>query len=164
MARVNNNYDKLHPEAKKLAQKFGMDQLCFNPYFNNVAQLIEVVHSVHESLELIDELLADDNYDVYQPVVKPTTHGEGAAAVEVPRGILFHNYEYDKDGICIKGNCIIPTNQNHANIQKDFEKLVPELIEAGKAEDEIRLALEMLVRSYDPCISCSTHYLQVEFN
>ncbi|MGM0597598.1 MAG: Ni/Fe hydrogenase subunit alpha [Myxococcota bacterium] len=164
MARVNNNYDKLHPEAKKLAQKFGMDKLCFNPYFNNVAQLIEVVHSVHETLGLIDELLADDNYDVYQPKVEPTTHGEGAAAVEVPRGILFHNYEYDKDGICIKGNCIIPTNQNHANIQKDFEKLVPELIEAGKSEDEIRLALEMLVRSYDPCISCSTHYLQVEFN
>ena len=55
------------------------------------------------------------------------------------------------------GNCIIPTNQNHGNIQLDMEKLVPEMIEADKTKDEIELTLEMLVRAYDPCISCSTH-------
>ncbi len=61
------------------------------------------------------------------------------------------------------GNCIIPTGQNHANIQADFDKLVPELLEADKSEKEMELALEMLVRAYDPCISCSTHYLDVTF-
>ena len=81
----------------------------------------------------------------------------------MPRGILFHEYEYDADGICQGGNCIIPTNQNHNNIQHDFDKLVPELLEADKSEKEMELALEMLVRAYDPCISCSTHALDVKF-
>ena len=53
--------------------------------------------------------------------------------------------------------------QNHANIQADFDALLPELLAADKTEDEIRLAFEMLVRAYDPCISCSTHLLDVEF-
>jgi coenzyme F420-reducing hydrogenase alpha subunit len=81
----------------------------------------------------------------------------------VPRGILFHEYGYDDAGMCLGGNCIIPTNQNHANIQNDFEKLVPELVARDASEKEMELALEMLVRSYDPCISCSTHFLDVRF-
>ena len=82
-------------------------------------------------------------------------------AIEAPRGILFHAYEFDKNGECTWGNCCIPTNQNHANIQKDFEKLVPEYMHEG--EDALRQKMEMLVRAYDPCISCSTHMLNVEF-
>jgi coenzyme F420-reducing hydrogenase alpha subunit len=65
--------------------------------------------------------------------------------------------------MCTGGNCIIPTNQNHANIQLDLESLVPELLAAKKDEKSIELGLEMLVRAYDPCISCSTHYLKVDF-
>lgn len=82
--------------------------------------------------------------------------------VEAPRGILFHDYTYNEDGILTKANCVIPTNQNHNNIQKDMEGLVPVIL--SRPEDEIRLTLEMLVRAYDPCISCSTHYLNVEWN
>lgn len=63
--------------------------------------------------------------------------------------------------MCTAANCIIPTNQNHANIQYDMEKMVPEIMD--KPKEEVELALEMLVRAYDPCISCSTHYLKVEF-
>jgi coenzyme F420-reducing hydrogenase alpha subunit len=96
-------------------------------------------------------------------LVKPSKYSKGAGGVEVPRGILFHEYEYDKQGMCLAGNCIIPTNQNHANIQNDFDKLVPELVAQDAGEKEMELALEMLVRSYDPCISCSTHYLDVKF-
>ena len=82
----------------------------------------------------------------------------------MPRGILFHEYELRRRRACASsGNCIIPTNQNHNNIQHDFEKLVPELVAQDKSEKEMELALEMLVRSYDPCISCSTHYLDVKF-
>ena len=98
-----------------------------------------------------------------EPLVEPTRYSTGAGATEVPRGILFHEYGYDKDGMCLGGNCIIPTNQNHANIQNDFDKLVPELVAQDAGEKEMELALEMLVRSYDPCISCSTHYLDVKF-
>ncbi|MBF0207835.1 MAG: Ni/Fe hydrogenase subunit alpha [Oligoflexia bacterium] len=161
LARFNNNYDMLHPEAKKVAASLGFKPICTNPYMNSVAQVIEIVNDVHCSLKLIDELLAAGIKD--EPLVKPAKYSRGASAVEVPRGILFHEYEYDRDGMCLAGNCIIPTNQNHANIQLDFEKLVPELLAAEKNEKEIELALEMLVRAYDPCISCSTHYLKVNF-
>ena len=88
--------------------------------------------------------------------------GRGIGAVEAPRGILFHDYTYDENGILTKANCIIPTNQNHNNIQKDMEALVPAIL--NRPEDEIRLTLEMLVRAYDPCISCSTHLLKVSFS
>jgi coenzyme F420-reducing hydrogenase alpha subunit len=155
LARFNVNYDQLHPEAKKAAERLGIQPVYTNPYFNTVAQVVEIVHSAHEALRLIDELLATGV--THEPLVEPTRFGTGASAVEVPRGILFHEYSYDDEGLCTEANCIIPTNQNHANIQADFEALLPRLLAAEKTEDEIRLALEMLVRSYDPCISCSTH-------
>ncbi len=81
--------------------------------------------------------------------------GRGSGSTEVPRGILFHEYEYNQDGECVWANSIIPTNQNHANIQKDLETLVPEIKDSP--QEEIELTAEMLVRAYDPCISCSTH-------
>jgi sulfhydrogenase subunit alpha len=87
--------------------------------------------------------------------------GRGVGAVEAPRGLLIHDYTFDGKGILTGANCIIPTNQNHNNIQKDMEALVPGIL--NLSEDEIRLRLEMLVRSYDPCISCSTHALKVSF-
>ncbi|MBT3258028.1 MAG: Ni/Fe hydrogenase subunit alpha, partial [Deltaproteobacteria bacterium] len=81
--------------------------------------------------------------------------GRGVGAVDVPRGTLFHDYTYDGKGKCVEANLVIPTNQNHANIQADMEDLVP-LIRDMPGE-KMNLTLEMLVRAYDPCISCSTH-------
>ncbi|MEN8254159.1 MAG: nickel-dependent hydrogenase large subunit [Verrucomicrobiota bacterium] len=161
LARINLNYDMLHPEAKKLAEGLGFKTLCFNPYMNSVAQFVEAVHSVYMSVGYIDQILEVGLKD--EKPAAPTKFGRGAGATEVPRGILFHEYEYDQDGFCTMGNCIIPTNQNHGNIQRDFDKLVPELLAMDKTEKEMELALEMLVRAYDPCISCSTHYLDVTF-
>lgn len=162
LARFNNNYEQLHPEAKKIAEVLGMKPIIGNPYLNSAAQVIECAHSVHESLRMIDEILADGGIKE-EGIVQPVKFSSGTGSTEVPRGILFHEYNYDENGFCIGGNCIIPTNQNHANIQADFDKLVPELLEADKTKEEMALALEMLVRAYDPCISCSTHYLNVEF-
>jgi coenzyme F420-reducing hydrogenase alpha subunit len=162
LARFNNNFDQLHPVAKEKAAELGMKPICFNTYLNTAAQVVECVHSLFEGIRLCDELVKSGVKD--EPLVKPTKHGsEGAALIEVPRGILFHSYTFDKDGMCVNGNCIIPTNQNHGNIQLDFEKLLPELLAANKTEKEIELAMEMMVRAYDPCISCSTHYLKVDF-
>jgi coenzyme F420-reducing hydrogenase alpha subunit len=161
LARFNNNYDRLHPKAKEVAESLGFQPICTNPYMNTVAQAVEIVSDIYESVALLDELL-DAGVEL-QPLVEPAKYGSGSGATEVPRGILFHEYAYDADGMCLGGNCIIPTNQNHNNIQHDFEKLVPELVAQDKGEKEMELALEMLVRSYDPCISCSTHYLDVKF-
>jgi sulfhydrogenase subunit alpha len=159
LARFNLNYDKLLPMAKEAAQSLGLKPVNYNTYMNTVAQVVECVHSFEDSLRIIDELLKEGIHDE-KPQVTPRA-GKGAGAVEVPRGILFHEYEYDGEGRCTGANCVIPTNLNHANIQLDFEALVPTLI--GKSEKEIELALEMMVRAYDPCISCSTHYLRVNF-
>jgi len=161
LARFNNNFERLTPEAKGVAAKLGMKPVCGNPYLNTAAQVVEIVESFYDSLRIIDELLTTGVK--HEELVKPTKFATGAGATEVPRGILFHEYTYDQDGMCTAGNCIIPTNQNHANIQGDFDKLVPELIAKNATEKQMELALEMLVRAYDPCISCSTHYLDVTF-
>ena len=108
----------------------------------------------------IRDRLLDRGVRGERPKVEPRA-GRGIGAVEVPRGILFHDYTIDGMGNCTKANCIIPTNQNHANIQKDMEELAPSLVH--RPEREIELTLEMLVRAYDPCISCSTHYAKVHF-
>lgn len=160
LARFNLNSRKLSPMAREWAERFGLKPICSNPFMNNVAQFIELVHSREESVRIIDSLLSKGLKNERKPEVKPRA-GRGVGAVEVPRGILFHDYTYDRMGICTKVNCIIPTNQNHNNIQKDLESFSPTLIQ--KSEKEIELGLEMLVRAYDPCISCSTHLLKVRF-
>jgi sulfhydrogenase subunit alpha len=159
LARFNNNAELLSPIAKEVAQSFGLKKGCCNPFMNNVAQVVEIPHVVETAIGFIDTLLTKGLKD--EKVTVTPRAGRGAAAIEAPRGILFHEYEFDKKGDCVDGNCCIPTNQNHANIQKDFEKFVPMYMDKG--EDFLRQGLEMLVRSYDPCISCSTHMLNIEF-
>jgi sulfhydrogenase subunit alpha len=155
LARYNNNYQQLTNLSSSIAGILGLKGRCFNPYMNNIAQLVECVFAVERSIDHIDWLL-DRDLELENPEIKVKA-GRGVGSIEVPRGILFHDYEYDDRGICVKANCVIPTNLNHNNIQLDFEKIVPELMAQGKNQEEIRFYLEMLVRAYDPCISCSTH-------
>jgi coenzyme F420-reducing hydrogenase alpha subunit len=159
LARFNNNAELLSPLAQGLVKAFGLKKGCCNPFMNSVVQLIETAHVVETSIQMIDTLLTKGlkNETVK---VKPKA-GRGSGCVEAPRGILFHTYEFDKKGDCTAANVCIPTNQNHANIQKDFEKFVPMFMHEG--QDALRQKMEMLVRSYDPCVSCSTHYLDVKF-
>ncbi|UCG67483.1 MAG: Ni/Fe hydrogenase subunit alpha [Deltaproteobacteria bacterium] len=153
LARLNLNYDHLSPKAKEVAKGFGLQPTNFNPFMNNIAQLVEVVHSLEDSIRLVDDIVKDGIKDE-KPLV-PIQAGRGSGSTEVPRGILFHEYEYNKDGECVWANCVIPTNQNHGNIQKDMEVLVPQI--TNHPQKEIELMAEMLVRAYDPCISCSVH-------
>ena len=159
LARFNNNGRLLSPLGQKVAQMFGLKKGCCNPFMNSIAQLAEVAHVVETAIELIDKLLTKGLREE-KGKVSPKA-GRGSGCVEAPRGILFHTYEFNKKGECIAANICIPTNQNHANIQKDFEKFVPEFMHLG--EEGLRQGLEMLVRSYDPCISCSTHMLNIQF-
>ena len=163
LARLNLNYNKLSPLAKKTAEMFNLKPVCHNPFMNNIAQLVEIVHSVEDSIKLINELEAaglKSQPEYNKPEIKVKA-GQGVGAVEVPRGILFHDYTYNDKGTCTKANCVIPTNQNHGNIELDMKALLPKILD--KTEKEIELNLEMLVRAYDPCISCSTHYVKVHF-
>jgi len=146
--------------AKEAAEKIGVKAPNYNPYMNTVAQVIEVVHCLEDSIRLFDILL-DKGIKNEKPNQEPTRYGRGIATTEVPRGILFHDYTYNRQGNIVSANCIIPTGQNLANIDDDMKKLVPEVVEESK--DDITLKLEMLERAYDPCISCSVHMLDVEF-
>lgn len=159
LARFNLNAAKLSPQAKKAAASLGLSAPATNPFYNNLAQLVEVAHSFEDSLELTERLL---DRGIRPETPKPVTPraGQGVSAVEVPRGILFHAYSYDDQGRVVNADCVIPTNQNHGNIQKDFEAITPLL--ADKSEPEIELTLSMLVRAYDPCISCSTHQIDLD--
>ena len=159
LARFNLNERHLSPMAKKAAASFNLSAVSYNPFMNNVAQLVECFHSVEDSIKLIDEILSD-GLKAEKFEVKPRA-GKGASALEAPRGVLFHEYEYDNEGRCVNADLVIPTNQNHGNIQRDLESLLPGLL--GKSEEQIELAMEMLVRAYDPCVSCSTHFLKVRF-
>ena len=162
LARLNLNCRKLSPMAQKTAEMFDLKPTCHNPFMNSIAQLVEVVHSVEDSVRLINELEVSGlkvQPDYNNPSIKVKA-GKGVGAVEVPRGILFHDYTYNDAGVCTKANCIIPTNQNHGNISLDMKALLSQVL--IKQQKEIELALEMLVRAYDPCISCSTHLVKFD--
>jgi sulfhydrogenase subunit alpha len=155
LARVNNNFDLLHPTAREIAVSFGLKPVNHNPFMNNVAQLVECVHVAMESLALIDELTGSAWQEPRQPVTPKS--GLGVGAVEVPRGILYHCYEFAEDGRITNCDCVIPTSQNHANIQHDLQALAEQYASRGSQDRDIELLAQMLVRSYDPCISCSVH-------
>ncbi|NTW66644.1 MAG: Ni/Fe hydrogenase subunit alpha [Nitrospirae bacterium] len=155
LARLNNNFEFLHPAAKEISQGFGLRPVNHNPFMNNIAQLVECVHVAMESIELIDGMIDSDWKEPRQQVVPK--EGVGVGAVEVPRGILYHCYEFDKEGRIVRSDCVIPTSQNHANIQHDLTALAEKYAEEGKKDRDIELLAQMLVRSYDPCISCSVH-------
>jgi len=155
LARLNNNFEFLHPAAKEISQGFGLRPVNHNPFMNNIAQLVECVHVVMESIDLINGMIDSDWKEPRQKVVPE--EGVGVGAVEVPRGILYHCYEFDREGRIVKSDCVIPTSQNHANIQHDLTALAEQYAKEGKKDRDIELLAQMLVRSYDPCISCSVH-------
>jgi len=155
LARLNNNYHRLHAKARAAAVRFDLAPVCYNPFMHNIAQLVECVHVVHDSMRIIDELLADGNPPVAVPVIPRA--GRGVSAVEAPRGILYHEYEYGDDGRILRANCVIPTTQNNANIHLDLQALVRQFAVDGMTDEKLALLCSMLVRAYDPCISCSVH-------
>jgi len=160
LARFNINHARLHPRARAAAVALGLKPICANPYMNSAAQVVEIAHCVEDAVALIDKLLARGILPEAPPAVDIRA-GEGVAACEVPRGTLYHHYRIGDDGQVAGANCIIPTGQNLANIEADMRALVPRILD--RTPDQIRLALEMLVRAYDPCISCATHMLDIRF-
>jgi len=172
LSRFNNNSDKLNKKAKQVAKELGLVAPCHNPYLNTVAQLVEWVHCLEESIVIMEKILKhglDEERIVVSSWPKRSEIDKikykantGVGCVEVPRGSLFHEYSIDETSHITQANCVIPTNQNMANLEEDMRKLVPELL-GKKTQEEITLDLEMLARAYDPCISCATHILDIKF-
>ena len=137
----------------------GLKPIVTNPFHNNTAQLIETLHCYEDAMRVLDDLMLRKGY--VHRMKEPRKYGRGVGATEVPRGTLFHDYTIDAEGRIKEANCIIPTGQNLANIEADMYKVVGDM--AGGEPAEIQHRLEMLVRAYDPCISCATHFLEVQF-
>lgn len=155
LARYNNNYRLLHPQAAATAAGFGLSPSCHNPFMNNIAQLVECIHVTHDAIRLLDELLQEGRSETMAAVTPRA--GAGVGAIEVPRGILYHYYEFDREGYVVRADCVIPTTQNNANIHFDLPALAAQYAVAGMTDEKLELLCSMLVRAYDPCISCSVH-------
>lgn len=154
LARLHNNREKLNPQAKELLEKSGLKFPCYNPFYNIFAQAIELVHCFEESIKLLD-LLTTGEIKVIEPKVENRT-GKGVGAMEAPRGTLFYDVEIE-NGIVKKVNIITPTAQNIANLEADLEEF--EKIEGFKnlSQKEREDKIKMLIRAYDPCVTCSVH-------
>ncbi|MBI5327647.1 MAG: Ni/Fe hydrogenase subunit alpha [Deltaproteobacteria bacterium] len=163
LARVCNNFKQLSPKAKKAAKELGLTPLCFNPFMNNTAQLVESFHCTEDAIKLIDKLLSSGlkKEELKKPKLPHSGRSTGVGIVEAPRGTLYHEYTIDKNGIVTDANCIIPTAQNLRMIEEDLRGFVPTILD--KPKHEIVRNIETLVRAYDPCISCSTHIMDVRF-
>ena len=172
ISRFNNNSRKLNDKAKAAADELKLKAPCHNPYLNTAIQLVEWAHCLEESITLMEGILTDGLSDSATVVSSWPKRSEidkvkyrpntGVSCVEVPRGSLFHEYTINDAGYITAANCVIPTNQNMGNLEDDMRAIVPALL-GKRTQDEITLDLEMLARSYDPCISCSTHLLDVKF-
>lgn len=159
LARFNNNFKQLDTDAKEAASTLKLPHPCFNPYKINLAQVVETVHCWNKAMEMIDEFMEwCIEPEELRVEIKP---GRGVGAVEAPRGILFHEYEVDEKGTVVWANNVIPTGQNLANIELDMRSYIPKVLD--KPKEQIQLLSEMLVRAYDPCISCATHFLDIEY-
>ncbi len=157
LSRVANNIDRLSPDARRLTESGPLVEGLDNPFHNNLAQAVEIVHSVDEALGILDELEPRP-----EPVPEiPLREGRGVAAIEVPRGTLWHEYVLDSGGYITRANIITPTAQNLRSMEDDLRILLSGLAEQGRGE--IVAAAEQLIRAYDPCFSCAAHFLRVRW-
>ena len=155
MARLNLNYEQLRPIARNAADEAGLQLPLRNPFKNLLARAIELVEVCDVAIELIDE------YAPKGPSCAPLTlkDGQGSGASEAPRGLLYHRYIIDNQGMVRFAKITPPTAQNFAQMEADLWKFAPSVLDLS--HEEATLACEHLVRSYDPCISCATHFLKM---
>lgn len=156
LARVNNCFDRLTPLARETAEKCGFVPPVMNPFKSIVARAIETLHAVDEALQIIE------NYQrPPQPYLEVNLrNGEGHAVTEAPRGILYHRYKADDQGLIVSADIVPPTSQNQAQIEEDLRQLLPSIMELDHQAMTHRC--EQAIRNYDPCISCATHFLKLE--
>lgn len=155
LARFNNNRTKLNPKAKQLLSKTKIQFPQHNPFYNVLAQAIEIVHCVEQSKKLLKNILKKKLIDNFKKSDYKIKAGLGYGAIEAPRGTLFYFYELDKGGVVKNCNIIAPTAQNLANLEDDLKVWLPDLERLSDKERERKI--KMLVRAYDPCLTCATH-------
>jgi sulfhydrogenase subunit alpha len=155
LARVNLNSEQLSPKAKEAAKSLGVAFPWRNPYFSIVARTVELIQACEESLAILDQYQEPERSRV---TVEPRK-SYSCAATEAPRGTLFHAYGINAEGLIESARIVPPTAQNYRRMEDDLMLRLAKSV--GQCDDEIISIAENLVRNYDPCISCSTHFLKV---
>jgi len=158
LARLNLNSKYFSPKAKSIFRETDLILPVSNPFYNILAQAIEMVNCVEEAQRLLEKT-KDIDFESVQPHPIEIKEGKGFGAIEAPRGTLFYYYEVGNDGLIKNANIITPTAQNLARLEDDLVSYLPQLTEGGKAlcKEECEDLIKMLVRAYDPCLTCATH-------
>ena len=156
LARLNLNHDHLTPMAREVLVDSGLALPLHNPFHGIIARSAEILYALEESLRLIER------YEPPPLAALPVTirPGIGLACTEAPRGILYHRYQVDGDGVIREAKIVPPTSQNQSRIEQDLRLFMPRLLHLP--DQEVALACERVIRCYDPCISCATHFLNLE--
>ncbi|MFC1742191.1 Ni/Fe hydrogenase subunit alpha [Nanoarchaeota archaeon] len=157
LSRLNNNYRFLSKNAKKIVSDAKVKFPVYNPFLNNFAQAVELVHTVDRVVEICRKLKVKEE----NPVAFRFKKGRGVGIGEAPRGILVHDYEINDKGDITKANIITPTVHNLLNMQEDIRAFLPSVLKLP--EKKIVGEVEKLIRAYDPCFSCSSHFLRVKW-
>ena len=157
LARLNLNLDLLHPRTQADAAPYLSEFPSNNVYHNNLAQAIETLHCVDEAIDILRSIRIADE----EPVRQPPRAGTGMGVIEAPRGLLYHKALVNERGVVEDYDVIVPTAQNQINIENDLR----DYFERNLDKDEAALCLdaESIVRAYDPCMSCATNFLKIDW-
>jgi sulfhydrogenase subunit alpha len=150
LARLNNKFGKLQERTKSLAAEIGFSPPDDNPFHNNLAQSLEIVDGIEQCIGILESTSFEDE-DLF---ARPEA-GEGGAMTEAPRGLLYHWYRIDRQGVVEEANIVTPTSHNFLVIERDLKELATQ--NRNLEPPKLRLLCEQLVRAYDPCFSCSVH-------
>lgn len=157
LARVCLNYDRLSDTAKRVGDEIGHRSHQSNPFRAITARGLEMIHAFDEALRILKHYLP------FRPARIPYhfRNGEGCAATEAPRGLIYHRYSVDESGKVVSAKIVPPTSQNQRQIEVDLMDWLPAVLDPD--DQKTADGCERLIRSYDPCISCSTHFLKLRF-
>ncbi len=157
LSRLNNNCGNLAPEAKKIVKLSKIRFPSHNPFLIPFAQSVEVVHFIETAIKLLGNFKVREE----EPARPRLKAGRGTGIIEVPRGLLIHEYELDGKGFITRANIITPTVQNLRLMEESIREYLPSVLSLDNKA--LTLAIEKLIRSFDPCFSCSTHFLDITF-
>ena len=155
LARYNLNFDRLSPLAQETAHAAGLGPVCRNPFQSIIVRSVEVLYAFDEALRIIEQYERPD-----QPAIElHPRSGTGYAITEAPRGILYHRYRLDDEGLILDAKIVPPTSQNQKTIENDLWHYVEQAKDLP--EEQLTWQCEQAIRNYDPCISCATHFLKL---
>ena len=191
MARYNLNYDKLSSIAREAAREAGLVMPCYNPFKSIIVRSVELLYACDEALRIIESYTVPERPAVEvgslrdgaidqrpetgherEPIVRDGTEyaakhrgnvaRTGFGCTEAPRGILYHRYDLDENGLIVDAKIVPPTSQNQRTMEEDLRAFVSERIDLPT--EQLKWQCEQAIRNYDPCISCATHFLRFDID